>query len=127
MPKLKQRIAGKSVPIEKFAVCKAKRYSTQGGRLTLPGLVSNYIYWLFYCLLKNHNVTFFTKEFSNKTKYTLHFHQRNFCIYLLRPNLATTILNFMIRTWGGGLVFCIYFCFSPLKDIYGISFLVATF
>lgn len=34
-----QRIAGKSLPIEKFAMKKAIRYFEQGNRLTLPGLV----------------------------------------------------------------------------------------
>ncbi|KAL4235823.1 Tetratricopeptide repeat protein 39B [Mactra antiquata] len=38
VPKLKQRIAGKSIPIEKFAVNKAKRFVDQKGYLTLPAL-----------------------------------------------------------------------------------------
>ncbi|GAB1599888.1 tetratricopeptide repeat protein 39A-like, partial [Argonauta hians] len=44
VPKLKQRIAGKSLPIEKFAVCKANRYFSQGGKLTLPGLELLYVW-----------------------------------------------------------------------------------
>ena len=39
VPRLKQRIAGKSLPIEKFAVFKAKRFIEQNGYLTLPALV----------------------------------------------------------------------------------------
>ncbi|WAR24830.1 TT39B-like protein [Mya arenaria] len=38
VPRLKQRIAGKSIPIEKFAVSKAKRFLDQKGYLTLPAL-----------------------------------------------------------------------------------------
>ncbi|XP_029638641.1 tetratricopeptide repeat protein 39A isoform X1 [Octopus sinensis] len=44
VPKLKQRIAGKSLPIEKFAVCKANRFFSQGGKLTLPGLELLYVW-----------------------------------------------------------------------------------
>lgn len=38
IPPLKQRIAGKSLPVEKFAVAKSERY-LQGARLPLCGLV----------------------------------------------------------------------------------------
>lgn len=44
VPKLKQRIAGKSIPIEKFAVKKAKRYFEQGKRLTLPAMELIYVW-----------------------------------------------------------------------------------
>ena len=37
VPNLKQRIAGKSLPMEKFAVRKAERWLSRGS-LTLPGL-----------------------------------------------------------------------------------------
>ena len=41
MPDFKQRIAGKSVPFEKFSVHKAKKYFAQNKWLFLPGLVSD--------------------------------------------------------------------------------------
>ena len=40
IPKLKQKIAGKSIPVEKFAIKKSRRYFEQNGYLTLPGYVS---------------------------------------------------------------------------------------
>ena len=54
VPRLKQRIAGKSLPIEKFAVFKAKRFMEQNGYLTLPALVglepihfaADWMWWL---------------------------------------------------------------------------------
>ncbi|VDN22417.1 unnamed protein product [Dibothriocephalus latus] len=39
-----QRIAGKSMPIEKFAMKKSKRYFEQGKRLTLPGMELMYLW-----------------------------------------------------------------------------------
>lgn len=44
IPGLKQRIAGKSLPMEKFAIRKAERWTAQGGRLTLPGLELVYLW-----------------------------------------------------------------------------------
>ncbi|XP_013413737.2 tetratricopeptide repeat protein 39B isoform X1 [Lingula anatina] len=44
VPRLQQRIAGKSIPIEKFAVKKAKRFIEQKNRLTLPALELIYVW-----------------------------------------------------------------------------------
>lgn len=38
LPEYKQRIAGKSIPFEKFAIHKANKYLTQNHRLFLPGM-----------------------------------------------------------------------------------------
>lgn len=40
VPRHKKRIAGKSIPVEKFAVRKSEKCLAQGNRLMLPGLVS---------------------------------------------------------------------------------------
>ncbi|KAI0632607.1 hypothetical protein C8Q77DRAFT_1118462 [Trametes polyzona] len=44
LPSLRQRIAGKSIPLEKFVARKARKYAQQGGRLTLPALEFAYFY-----------------------------------------------------------------------------------
>ena len=43
VPKLRQRIAGKSIPLEKFVARKARKCEAQGGRLLLPALELAYI------------------------------------------------------------------------------------
>jgi len=53
VPGLKQRIAGKSLPMEKFAIRKAERWTKQGGRLTLPGLELVYL-WNGFTILGQH-------------------------------------------------------------------------
>ena len=53
VPLSKQRIAGKSLPIEKFAVKKSARYFEQNHRLTLPAYVRDHFLLLaalsMYC------------------------------------------------------------------------------
>ena len=44
IPKWKQRIAGKSIPLEKFAVYKAQKFIEQGNYLVLPGIELIYVW-----------------------------------------------------------------------------------
>ncbi|PIL26355.1 hypothetical protein GSI_12111 [Ganoderma sinense ZZ0214-1] len=44
VPALRQRIAGKSLPIEKFIARKARKFKQQGGRLALPALELLYLF-----------------------------------------------------------------------------------
>ena len=43
VPKFRQRIAGKSIPLEKFVARKARKCEAQGGRLLLPALELAYV------------------------------------------------------------------------------------
>lgn len=43
VPSLMQRIAGKSIPLEKYVAKRAMKYVTQGGRLLLPGIELAYV------------------------------------------------------------------------------------
>jgi hypothetical protein len=44
VPKLRQRIAGKSIPLEKFVARKARKCEAQNGRLFLPALELAYVF-----------------------------------------------------------------------------------
>ncbi|KII83697.1 hypothetical protein PLICRDRAFT_180049 [Plicaturopsis crispa FD-325 SS-3] len=44
VPGLRQRIAGKSIPLEKFVARKARKFHEQGGRLAMPGLEILYLF-----------------------------------------------------------------------------------
>ncbi|EPQ57674.1 hypothetical protein GLOTRDRAFT_74595 [Gloeophyllum trabeum ATCC 11539] len=44
VPSLRQRIAGKSIPLEKFVERKARKFKSQGGRLLLPALEFGYVF-----------------------------------------------------------------------------------
>ncbi|TBU46751.1 hypothetical protein BD309DRAFT_998854 [Dichomitus squalens] len=44
IPKLMNKIAGKSIPIEKFVARKARKFEAQGGRLALPALEFAYFF-----------------------------------------------------------------------------------
>jgi len=47
VPGLMQRIAGKSIPMEKFAARKAQKYAAQGGRLLLPVFELGYVFLIY--------------------------------------------------------------------------------
>lgn len=51
LPDFKQRIGGQSLPIEDFAIHKAKKYFDKNGYLFLPGLVIIIIVILFSTFL----------------------------------------------------------------------------
>lgn len=52
VPKWKQRIAGKSLPMEKFAIKKSERYLNQNNHLVLPALELLYIWNYFKIISK---------------------------------------------------------------------------
>lgn len=53
VPKYKQRIAGKSLPMEKFAIKKTERFFTQQRQLTLPCIELMYL-WNTFKILGKH-------------------------------------------------------------------------
>lgn len=56
LPKYKQRIAGKSLPMEKFVIKKSERYFNQNQKLVLPVLELMYLWNLFKVLGKKFGV-----------------------------------------------------------------------
>lgn len=53
VPRYKQRIAGKSLPMEKFAIKKSERFAAQKNKLTLPAVELMYLWNAFKVLGKH--------------------------------------------------------------------------
>ncbi|CAK9819949.1 Tetratricopeptide repeat protein 39B [Anthophora plagiata] len=89
VPYYKQRIAGKSVPMEKFAIKKAARYFSQKKDLVLPMFELMYLWNLFRALGKRQDLIMSIfkviegteKELANKSK--TEFHADNEALLLL--------------------------------------------
>lgn len=56
VPKWKQRVAGKSLPMEKFCVKKSERYWSQDKQLVLPVFELMYVWNLFKVLGKKYEL-----------------------------------------------------------------------
>ena len=56
LPDFKQRIAGKSLPAEKFVIRKSRRFLAQGGRLLMPGYELLYLWNGFKILRKRRHL-----------------------------------------------------------------------
>ncbi|KAG8183594.1 hypothetical protein JTE90_025147 [Oedothorax gibbosus] len=57
VPGLKQRLAGKSIPLEKYVVRKSNKFTTQNGRLIVPALELLYIWNSFPMIAKSQELT----------------------------------------------------------------------
>ena len=99
VPGHKQRIAGKSLPMEKFAIRKAERWSKQDGRLTLPGLELVYLWngfnivGLHYNLVERFFVvveeeTKLTEERRSRSKSPEPFQLEDDCLLLLLKGMC---------------------------------------
>jgi len=102
VPGLKQRIAGKSLPMEKFAVRKAERWSQQGGRLLLPGWELVYLWNGFSILGKVFSlvecVYVAVQEAQEKESWALDpekatFHTENYCLILLLRGICLKYMS----------------------------------
>ncbi|XP_030379809.1 tetratricopeptide repeat protein 39B-like [Scaptodrosophila lebanonensis] len=56
VPTCRQRIAGKSLPMEKFMAKRAARYTAQNGKLILPVIELMYLWNVFKVFSKNYNI-----------------------------------------------------------------------
>jgi len=99
IPGLKQRIAGKSLPMEKFAIKKAERWNAQDGRLTLPGLELVYLWngfsimGLEYSRVEQYYVVVEQELDSLKHVSETKYHLDNECLILLLKGMCLKYMS----------------------------------
>lgn len=100
LPTWKQRIAGKSLPMEKFAVRKSERFLDQGNRLTLPSLELIYVWNGFRTLGKSWNLVEpvyvlieDTIKEINQTKNSNKYYSEDMCLLLLLRGMCLKHMN----------------------------------
>ncbi|XP_018578761.1 tetratricopeptide repeat protein 39B [Anoplophora glabripennis] len=125
VPKYKQRIAGKSLPMEKFAVKKAERYFNQGQDLVLPAIELMFL-WNLFKILKNFSVA--TKIFKIIDKSLLELNSSMKPSKYHNDNKALTLLlrGSCLRHMGSPLqaLECLENVISLQKDIVEDTYLV---
>lgn len=100
LPGWKQRIAGKSLPMEKFAVRKAERFLAQGNRLMLPSLELIYVWNGFRTLGKSWGliepvyviIENAIKE-TNRTKDSNDYYSEDLCLLMLLRGMCLKHMN----------------------------------
>ncbi|KAG1703674.1 Tetratricopeptide repeat protein 39B [Nymphon striatum] len=98
VPGLKQRIAGKSLPIEKFAAKKSQRFFAQDNMLILPALELLYV-WNGFTILGQQK-TLITSMFAEVEKAEIllkneqdKFHTENLCLVLFLKGMCYRYLD----------------------------------
>jgi len=101
VPKWKQRIAGKSLPMEKFAIRKSERFLKQGNFLVLPALELIYVWNGFRILGQSYNMiepVYLLVEKAeakaNAEKNTRKFYLEDICLITLLKGMCLKFMNF---------------------------------
>ena len=89
LPNWKQRIAGKSIPMEKFAILKARRFLDQKNKLVLPVLELIYL-WNGFKLIGNSYKS--VEPFYNMVEKAFVEHNKGKCYTLINMTLLQKII-----------------------------------
>lgn len=101
VPKYKQRIAGKSLPMEKFAVKKAERYFSQNKMLVLPVIELMFLWNMFKIVKKNFTIANKIcrlveqnlEKIENEKKENSKYYYDNKCLVLLLKGVCLRHMN----------------------------------
>lgn len=126
MPKYKQRIAGKSLPMEKFVIKKSERYFSQDHYLVLPVIEMMYLWNLFKIFKKKFSLAENIFKIIEKTENELNNSSKKTRYDVDNKALILLLKGACLRQMGVPLqaLECLETVISLQKEIYEDHFLV---
>lgn len=126
VPRYKQRIAGKSLPMEKFAIKKAERYYSQNQTLVIPVVELMYIWNLFKVLNKQFTAAENIYKIIEKAQHKVNSSPASNKYHFDNVALVFLLKGACLRHMGSPLqaLECLEFAISLQKSIYEDHYIV---